>query len=196
MGDEVDQELETMRRKQAKHTGDRSQAILVRLDKLKAAVDYDGWQTDAKLAEKRQINRSERTVSAILDTMLRKQQVHDGDRSHPFIRKLDALTPSLSYPGWKDDARRIEWPKANWGDLSFQGVGMREDEVDQELETMRRKQAKHTGDRSQAILVRLDKLKTAVDYDGWQTDAKLAEKRQIDRSERVVSAILDTMLRK
>lgn len=44
--------------------------------------------------------------------MLRKQQVHDGDRSHPIIRKLDALTPTLSYAGWEDDARKIEWPEA------------------------------------------------------------------------------------
>ena len=44
--------------------------------------------------------------------MLRKQQVHDGDRSHPIIRKLNALTPTLSYAGWEDDARKIEWPEA------------------------------------------------------------------------------------
>ena len=44
--------------------------------------------------------------------MRRKQQVHSGDRSHPFIRELDALTPTLSYDGWENDARIIEWPGA------------------------------------------------------------------------------------
>lgn len=51
-------------------------------------------------------------MSDVPDTMLSKQQVHDGDRSHPIIRKLDALTPTLSYAGGEDDARKIEWPDA------------------------------------------------------------------------------------
>ena len=79
---------------------------------LKTKFSYDGWKQDAEIAEERDIKYPEHPICAwaILDTMLRKQQVHDGDRSHPFIRKLDALTPTLSYAGWEDDAKKIEWP--------------------------------------------------------------------------------------
>ena len=83
--------------------------------KLETTFSYDGWQLDAELAEERHIKYPQnptRFVSDVPDTMLSKQQVHDGDRSHPIIRKLDALTPTLSYAGWEDDARKIEWPEA------------------------------------------------------------------------------------
>ena len=83
---------------------------------LKTKFSYEGWKQDAEIAEERDIKYPEHPICAwaILDTMLRKQQVHDGDRSHPFIRKLDALTPALSYAGWEGDARNIEWPRATW----------------------------------------------------------------------------------
>ena len=83
---------------------------------LETRFSYDGWKQDAEIAEERDIKYPEHPICAwaILDTMLRKQQVHDGDRSHPFIRKLDALTPTLSYAGWEGDARNIEWPRATW----------------------------------------------------------------------------------
>merc|ERR1711935_148551 len=82
---------------------------------LKTKFSYEGWKQDAEIAEERDIKYPEHPICAwaVLDTMLRKQQVHDGDRSHPFIRKLDALTPTLSYAGWEDDAKKIEWPNAS-----------------------------------------------------------------------------------
>ena len=125
-------------------------------EELETTFSYDGWQMDAELAEKRDIECPQNPVAmeAILDTMLRKQQVHDGDRSHSIIRKLDALTPSLSYAGWEADARKLEWPEANSPEsgiglrllagiyLGF-GVGMREADVDFALAAMRLKQTKH-----------------------------------------------------
>ena len=88
---------------------------------LETKFSYDGWQMDAELAEKcdkELINPffgpflAKVDLWAVLDTMHRKQQVHDGDRSHPFILKLDALTPTLSYTGWEYDAKTMEWPNA------------------------------------------------------------------------------------
>ena len=85
---------------------------------LDTKFSYDGWQMDAELAEECDqdiINYpyfAKVRLWAILDTMHRKQQVHDGDRSHPFILKLDALTPTLSYTGWEYDAKTMEWPNA------------------------------------------------------------------------------------
>merc|ERR1712008_301494 len=98
-----------------------------------------------------------RGASGMLDSMRRKQQLHSGDRSHPTIRKLDALTPTLSYSGWKEDARRIEWPSAGNGIL-LGGLGMTESDVDDVLARMRRKQAECDGDRSHKDLRDLDEL--------------------------------------
>ena len=140
---------------------------------LKTKFSYDGWKQDAEIAEERDIKYPEHPICAwaVLDTMLRKQQVHDGDRSHPFIRKLDALTPTLSYAGWEADARKLEWPEANSDTVythALCGMGMRGDEFDTELEWMRQKQVAHVkdrqnnyvpgSDRSHANLRRLDDM--------------------------------------
>ena len=82
----------------------------------------------------------------MLNTMRRKQQLDSGDRSHPFIRKLDALTPTLTYSGWKDDARIIEWPVDGLQTPVGEGLWMDEADVDKVLGRMRRKQAQHGGD--------------------------------------------------
>ena len=138
-------------------------------EKFETTFSYDGWNVDAEHAEECE---RPRLVSAILDTMLRKQQVHDGDRSHPFIRKLDALTPTLSYAGWEADARKLEWPEAKSDSVesvsALLGMGMRGDEFDTELEWMRQKQVAHVkdrqnnyvpgSDRSHANLRRLDDM--------------------------------------
>ena len=116
---------------------------------------------DAEFAEERDIEypNNPEAMEAILDTMLRKQQVHNGDRSHPIIRKLDAVTPTLSYAGWEDDAKKIEWPnarsKARPSSSSFSNINyffwtprglayqLVEKDVDSALARMRLEQAKH-----------------------------------------------------
>ena len=102
---------------------------------------YDGWGRDADQAEEKHATHG--TATRCLDSMRRKQQLHSGDRSHPFIRKLDALTPTLSYDGWKEEARVIEWPG---GDCLTFGLSMTESGVDFLLARMRCKQAKCDGD--------------------------------------------------
>ena len=125
--------------------------------------------------------------------MRRKQQLHRGDRSHPFIRKLDALTPTLSYDGWKEEARVIEWPG---GDFIFFGLSMTESVVDRLLARMRRKQAKFDGDRSHKDLRELDELKAALSYDGWRRDADQAEEAHVATYGAASARMLDTMRRK
>ena len=123
--------------------------IVKQLSELQVTCSYDGWRWDAELAEERHRGHPN-LVPDILDTMRRKQQVHSGDRSHPFIRALDALTPTLSYDGWKDDARTIEWPENDNGYYAFQVKNM--------FELMRTKQAEHDGVRDHKNLSDLDKL--------------------------------------
>jgi hypothetical protein len=142
--------FEVMRTKQAEHDGVRDHKNLRELDQLKAALDYEGWHRDAKRAE--ELHREAPIlVRGILDKMRRKQQVHSGDRSHKYIRKLDALTPTLSYNGWEDDARKVEWPGTGpWGDWS--------ETAEERLEIMRTKQAERDGVRDHANLRELDEL--------------------------------------
>ena len=125
------------------------QSFLKQLSELQVTFSYDGWRRDAELAEDRHMEYPN-LVPGILDTMCRKQQVHSGDRSHSFIRGLDALTPTLSYDGWKDDARTIEWPENDNGYYAFQ--------VEKMFELKRTKQAEHDGVRDHKNLRDLDKL--------------------------------------
>ena len=124
-------------------------------NELEMIFSYDGWRRDADKVEEHHARYGR--ASDMLDSMRRKQQLHSGDRSHPFIRKLDALTPTLSYDGWKEDARIIEWPAGN--DV-FEGLGMTEYFVDRVLAMarMRAKQAECDGDRSHKDLRELDEL--------------------------------------
>ena len=125
---------------------------------LQMTLSYDGWRRDADVADA-EYKRDPRVLSDILATMRRKQQVHSGDRSHPFIRELDALTPTLSYDGWKKDARIIEWPVARGiGQSIFQGLDMDRSDVDRVMARMRLKQAECDGDRSNKGLRELDEL--------------------------------------
>ena len=124
---------------------------------LATIYSYEGWRHDAELAET--MHRQafdcyfDTRTEKILDTMRRKQQVHNGDRSHEYIRKLDALTPTLSYSGWQDDARCIEWPTDY-----YRGGCYTPSHVKAQFELMRKKQAEHDGDRSHKHLRELDEL--------------------------------------
>jgi hypothetical protein len=40
--------------------------------------------------------------------LIEKQNMHDGDRSHPRLIALDSCAFQLNYPGWKKDAKGIE----------------------------------------------------------------------------------------
>ena len=156
-------------------------------NELEMVFSYDGWRKDAKRAEETHREFYPGLVPGILDKMRRKQQVHSGDRSHKYIRKLDALTPTLSYNGWKDDARKVEWPgTGDWSDTTAEKM----------FEVMRTKQAEHSGDRSHANLRELDQLKAALDYEGWSQDAERAEKLHRRGYSSLVPEILDKMRHK
>ena len=85
-------------------------------------------------------------------------------RSHAHLRALDALKPTLSYPGWRQDVAKAEQYHAQYPSL-----------VNDHLAAMRKKQAMHGGDRSHAHLRALDALKPTLSYPGWQQDVAKAE---------------------
>ena len=132
------------------------EAIAAKQAQLVPAVSYKDWQNDADAIERMHIDYPS-WVPAALSTMRRKQQLHTGDRSHRFIRKLDALTPTLTYSGCEEDARELEWPQPMCVDHGVALSRVDENWFDNKLECMRRKQD-IVGGRSHENLQNLDEI--------------------------------------
>eukprot|EP00961_Rhodomonas_salina_P063623 855141-Rhodomonas_salina.1 len=86
----------------------RSHPQLRALDALvSSGLTYPGWEADVKKAEEYHVKRS--GFDGFLTGMKNHQAMHAGDRSHPQLRALDALTASgLTYPGWEADVKKAE----------------------------------------------------------------------------------------
>ena len=81
--------------------------------------------------------------------------VGNGDPN--LLQELDAIEPTLSYPGWQKDVAEIEnrYIQAWGGSQAFC--------------ELRRKQERH--DQVLRWLRELDELKATLSYEGWQEDA-------------------------
>lgn len=64
-------------------------------------LTYDGWEDDFARVDKAYNEGTRWQRERLFSKMQKKQAVHDGDRSHVQLVKLDELT--LSYPGWIQD---------------------------------------------------------------------------------------------
>ena len=96
-----------MKRKQALRDGDRSDPTLVALDSQ--TWTYDGWKRDKKEVEGYYGGpyfTYFTLCSKELKKMGRAQALHDGDRRHDELRRLDAL--KLSYADWQIDKSTAE----------------------------------------------------------------------------------------
>lgn len=147
---------------------DHSDQNRLKLDTLN--LSYPGWQQDFSSAEEiqRLVHIGDKRNWAFEDayhSLVEKQRLYVGDRSHPSIVDLDSLI--LSYDGWQSDVDKAE--KVHLSDSNSIPEEM--------LECMRRKQQVSVGDRSHSNLVKLDAL--FVDYNGWQQDAQTAEKEHL-----------------
>ena len=178
------------------------EATAAKQAQLVPAVSYKDWRHDADAIERMHIDYPSWVPDA-LSTMRRKQQLHTGDRSHRYIRKLDALTPTLTYSAWEEDARELEWPQpkgSRMGLGTFFALCVRGEDIDAGLERMRRKQDIVCG-RSHKNLRKLDEISAylervpAAKYKDWQLDADAIEHLYIE-CPHSVSAALRTMLRK
>ena len=104
--------------------------------------------------------------------------------SHPPLRileKLDAIEPTLSYPGWQKDVAEIEksYIKADLKIKEPGPVGQQEENLLRRLDEVRRKQERlqERHDLVQQWLQDLNELKATLSYDGWQEDAAQVEER-------------------
>ena len=156
--------LKNLQNKQAAFMGDRSHPDLVKLDSLAKTTTYPGWEVDFKNAEKAHFSYAIGLgFDHLVHILVEKQRVHIGDRSHPRLQQLDAV--SFTYPGFEKDVKKAE--EAHFKNLN--GAFM------EHFKTLQNKQAAFVGDRSHTDLVKLDALAKITTYPGWEIDFKNAE---------------------
>jgi len=157
----VEKQIQAMREKQAAHDAGRMHPNLAALDTV--TWSYPGWQKDKESAEKSHFYHTGAFESDIMK-MRKKQEMHNGNRSHPNLQALDAL--HLTYPGWQNDRAKAEWTHCEYP-LLFAS----------DLERMEHKKQLHDGNRTHANIRALDALQ--LTYPGWQLDKERAEKAHI-----------------
>ena len=108
-----------------------------------------------------------------------------GNGDPDLLQELDAIEPTLSYPGWQKDVAEIEnrYIQAWGGSQAFC--------------ELRRKQERH--DQVLRWLRELDELKATLNYEGWQDEAaKIEEELARDVVSRTYTPVwvMDKMRRK
>ena len=154
---EFDCRLFEITEKQKMFYGDRSHPRLMILDALD--LSYPNWQKDCKKAEEYHLCFPELFDGKIAG-MKEKQKMHNGDRSHPNLIALDALT--LTYPRYAEDVFEAE-------DIHTSKPFMYKEKLFEITE----KQNMYVGNRSHPRLKILDG--NSFEYPGWQQDVSKAE---------------------
>ena len=122
--------------------------------------------------------------------------VWDTDSTYvgPFLQKLDAIEPTLSYQGWQQDMVKIEESYIE-GLVGLHRATSRE--ASEAFCELRRKQERH--DKVLRWLRELDELKATLNYEGWQDEAaKIEEELARDVVSRTYTPVwvMDKMRRK
>jgi hypothetical protein len=149
-------------------SGDRSHPNLKLVDNLRTQITYDGHSSDIDSLERAHIEGDTHTFEHTLFKIKELENMYYADRSHPHLVQLDSLRPKLTYDGWKKDFKRAEQIHVGSHELiTFSTF----------IEGMKRKQAKHIGDRSHSDLRYLDSLR--LTYPGWQNDVTEANEKHL-----------------
>jgi len=151
--------FEGMKRRQKMFENDRSHPHLVELDALE--FTYQGFEADILAAEEAHTGLTFQNFDDKIMEMKLRQQLHNGDRSHPRIVALDSL--KLSYPNYEEDLESA---------LHFHFCS-RTFNFKAKMDGMKKKQKMCNGDRSHPNLVLLDSLR--LTYDSWEVDVREAE---------------------
>lgn len=144
---DFDNKIESMRSKQKVHDGGRNHSNPCSLDAV--VWTYPGWEKDKADAEHTHYNWPI-LVPDKLESMQKKQRVHDGDRSHPNLVALDAI--EWTYPGWHEDKANAEDKHCNYPNHLF-GI---------KIESMQRKQQHYDGCNACPIYIDDDDVSQVV----------------------------------
>lgn len=156
---EFQDKLFEIREKQCMYNGDRSHRRLILLDSLKSSLIYPGWQQDFHKAEDYHVSLPDLFEGKVAG-MKEKQNMFNGDRSHPNLRQLDGL--ALTYAGHGDDVKEAEEMHTSKPFLFAE-----------KLQEIKEKQRISDGDRNHPRLKSLDEL--TLTYPGWEKDKSKAE---------------------
>jgi len=156
--------LNGMIEKEKMHNGDRSHRNLVALDVL--SLSYPQHLEDLREAEEIHTSKPFMFKDKLFE-ISERQKMFEGDRSHPRLVTLDAI--SFTYPSWEVDFAKVEHYHVRFPDL-FKG----------KLKGMTEKQKISGGDRTHPNLMILDELALQLNYPGYQTDLKAAEKAHLN----------------
>lgn len=87
----------------------RSHPNLVALEALRSTgLSYRGWKADVRMVEKDH-ERYPSLARAKLEEMKQKKRMHEGDRRHPLLKKLDHLVQTgPPYPALEAHVREVE----------------------------------------------------------------------------------------
>lgn len=157
-------------------TGDRSHPTLKLVDELKELLTYDGYREDLQKLETAHLDGDDFKVDGLKFYVQESQRIlHDGDRSHPRLVKLDSIRGTLTYDGWEEDFDEALSIHISREDDLFDGV-------ERCLKKMKHTQRMSNGDYSHPNLKFLfsleltfpgweDKLEEAVNHhkNGWDT---------------------------
>ena len=140
-------------------TGDRSHPTLKLVDELKEQLTYDGYREDLQKLEDTYLNGGScYEINELIFYVKESQRIHDGDRSHPRLVKLDSIRGTLTYDGWEEDFdEAFSIHKSNGEDDSSFNFRM---------EGMKRKQMMSIGNYSHPNLRFLFSL--ALTFPGWE----------------------------
>jgi predicted nuclease with TOPRIM domain len=139
--------LRAMGQKEKIHGGDRTDDILIQLDRLHFSYhnhDEDKKEVERTLSRSYLRNHSRSDAMKMIEGMKRKQAIHDGSCVHAGINDLNS--EKYNYPDFEHD-------KAEAMKLFLSGSDTLGNDV---LRSIREKQRIHSGDRSNGILRTLD----------------------------------------
>lgn len=167
--------LEGVEHKSRVYSGDRTDPVVKELDSL--AFTYNGWEDNAEHVV---YNLDRKDANRNLESMKRKQQLHDGTCDHSGIIGI-VQEGNYTYPGFQDDKHEAMILFSNGYNVLLKRT----------LEGIRQKQRLHEGDRSDDVVIKLDKL--VFTYSGWKKDRRAVVKT-LDR--KIANRILLGMKRK
>ena len=103
------------------------------VNQLRHQLTYAGCEDDVRLAESYWTAGYPGNIQEEVNSMRRKQQLHEGDRSDVVLQVLDDVKRQLTYPDWKHD---VSFAEDSW--VAGNPAGVRKD-----IEEMRRRQQLH-----------------------------------------------------